>query len=277
MVGRKLELSKRAGRDLDAAGTGTALLLRGLSVDMPGERLKDFSIEVRKGEILGLAGLAGGGKVAVANGVFGLHPARVTEARLEDAPLPLGDAGACLASGLALVSEDRRGTGLMLDEGIARNVSAFSMLARNRFLRATWLGPLALVDHAAERKHAREWIDALGVKCIGPDQPVRRLSGGNQQKVCLARALALEPKLLFVSEPTRGIDVGAKSVVLDRIVKANREHGTTVVMASSELAELRMICDRIAVIAEGKLAGVLKPDAPDVEFGLLMAGVKNAT
>jgi len=275
MVGRKVELSARLGRATPASKE-PILTLTDLSVDMPGEPLRGLSLEVRKGEVLGLAGLAGGGKAALANGIFGLARARAAGAVFDGAPLPLGDGAACLARGIVLISEDRRGTGLLLDEGIARNVSSLAIHAGRRFLRFPFLGPLALVDHAAEKALAREWIERLQVRCTGPDQPVRRLSGGNQQKVCVARALEMRPKLLLVGEPTRGIDVGAKRVVLERLIAANREDGTTLVVASSELAELRMVCDRIAVIAEGRLAGILAPDAPDVEYGLLMSGIRAA-
>jgi simple sugar transport system ATP-binding protein len=101
------------------------------------------------------------------------------------------------------------------------------------------------------------------------------LSGGNQQKVCIARALTLDPDILLVSEPTRGIDIGAKKLVLDTLVKLNEELGMTIIMTSSELAELRSISDRIAIITDGILAGILKPDDSDADYGLLMAGQKS--
>jgi len=113
---------------------------------------------------------------------------------------------------------------------------------------------------------------ALDIRTTGPAQQVRRLSGGNQQKVCVARAMTLEPRLLFVSEPTRGIDVGAKQRVLEILAALNRDHGVTLVVTSSELAELRAISDRVAIVYRGKLAAVLAPDAPDADFGLAMAG-----
>ena len=123
-------------------------------------------------------------------------------------------------------------------------------------------------------KAAREYINMLAIKCLHENQKVRELSGGNQQKVCLARAFALNPKLLFVSEPTRGIDVGAKSLVLDMIYKRNREQGTTIVVTSSELEEMRAICDRIAIVHEGKIAGILPASTDSSEFGLLLMGAK---
>ena len=116
----------------------------------------------------------------------------------------------------------------------------------------------------------RECIDALAIKCTGSKQKAKELSGGNQQKVCLAKAFALEPKFLFVSEPTRGIDVGAKALVLDALKQFNRESGVTVVIISSELEELRSTCDRIAIVSGGKVAGILPANETSEAFGTLM-------
>jgi simple sugar transport system ATP-binding protein len=233
--------------------------------------LDRVDLDVRPGEILGIGGLAGQGKVAVANALMGLYPA-VGDVRVAGRPLRLSDPRAALAAGLAFVSEDRRGVGLLLDEPLDMNIAMPAIQVRRRYLRARFLGPLALVDRRAVREAAVAAIRDLDIRTTGPDQPVRRLSGGNQQKVCLARALGLEPRILLVSEPTRGIDVGAKALVLDRLVRLNRNAGLTVVMTSSELAELRSVCHRIAIVSEGRLAGVLAPDAPDAAFGLLMGG-----
>ena len=119
-------------------------------------------------------------------------------------------------------------------------------------------------------------IKLLDIRCTGPHQAAGSLSGGNQQKVCLARALTINPKILIVSEPTRGIDIGAKKLVLEHLVKINREQGITIVMVSSELVELRSLCDRIAIVSDGKLARIMRPDDSDAEFGLAMAGSRKA-
>lgn len=125
-------------------------------------------------------------------------------------------------------------------------------------------------DEKAIHEVTQKYIDELMIKCTSSLQKAKELSGGNQQKVCLAKAFALEPKFLFVSEPTRGIDVGAKSLVLDALKKFNKEHGVTVVMISSELEELRTTCDRIAIVSGGKIAGILPATESSEEFGLLM-------
>ena len=228
--------------------------LEHLEVDMPGEMVKDLSLEVFQGEILGIGGLAGHGKVGVANGVMGMYPARGSMA-IEGTPLALGHTLEALRSGLAFVSEDRRGVGLLLEESIEMNMAAPAMQSQEKFLCKVGLRGFQfnIMDRRAMRRHAERFIEDLDIRCTGPEQIVRRLSGGNQQKVCIAKALTLEPRILFVSEPTRGIDVGAKKIVLDLLVRLNREHGVTVVVTSSELAELRSICDRIAIVHRGSI------------------------
>ena len=113
----------------------------------------------------------------------------------------------------------------------------------------------------------------LAIKCRSTKQYAGELSGGNEQKVCLAKAFTLKPKLLIVSEPTRGIDIGAKKLVLDTIRKFNRDEGGTVIMISSEREELRLICDRIAIISEGRASGIVSPASPAEEIGILISGI----
>ena len=176
--------------------------------------------------------------------------------------------GDCLDASLAFVSEDRRGVGLLLDESLEWNVAFTAMQIQNKFLKTfglfTWRDEKAI--HAVTQKY----IDELQIKCTSSKQKARELSGGNQQKICLAKAFALEPRFLFVSEPTRGIDVGAKSLVLEALKRFNRESGVTVVMISSELEELRQICDRVAIVSGGQIAGILPATATSEEFGMLM-------
>ena len=183
-------------------------------------------------------------------------------------PSKLGDA---LKKGIAFVSEDRRGVGLLLGESILQNIVFTAMQIQGKFLKK--IGPISQFDAKAARQHALDMIQALDIRCTGPDQYAGRLSGGNQQKVCLARAITMEPKLLIVSEPTRGIDIGAKKLVLEMLAKMNREQGMTIIMVSSELNELRSLCDRIAIVSDGKLTGIFGPDASDAEYGLAMSGV----
>jgi len=269
MVGRPAAVT--AQRRFFAPATEPVLGIEHLNVDMPGERVEDVTLAVRRGEILGIGGLAGQGKLGIANGIMGLYPGsgRVI---FDKALFPLNEPRLALERGLAFVSEDRRGVGLLPEESIELNIALSALEAHGRFLHPFPIQPLRVVDHRAMRAHALEMIRALDIRTTGPSQQVRRLSGGNQQKVCVARAMTLEPRLLFVSEPTRGIDVGAKQRVLEILTALNRDHDVTLVVTSSELAELRAISDRVAIVYRGRIAAVLPPDAPDADFGLAMAG-----
>jgi simple sugar transport system ATP-binding protein len=272
MVGRKVDISARARRGFEEDAK-PILTIKDLHVDMPGERVSGLSLNVQEGEILGIGGLAGHGKIGIANGIMGLYPARGYVHVANYGEVELNSPLSALSSGMAFVSEDRRGMGLLLDETIELNIAVQALLSRGKFLKKYLFN---MIDRESIRKHALKMIKDLDIRCTGPNQIVRRLSGGNQQKVCIAKALTLEPSILFVSEPTRGIDVGAKKIVLDLLLQLNQELGVTIIMTSSELAELRSICDRIAIIYRGRLQGILPVDASDKEFGLMMAGELSA-
>ncbi len=269
MVLREGQSERERLADRDFSAVPVALSVRDLWVEMPGERVDQVNLEVREGEIFGLAGLAGQGKLGVPAGLMGLKPAG-GQISFYGRDLPLNQPEAGLAAGLAFVSEDRRGVGLLLDESIQLNIAFTAMQIKKEFLKK--FGPFTLADDRAMEENALKYIEALAIKCSGPSQKAGHLSGGNQQKVCLAKAFTLAPRLLFVSEPTRGIDVGAKELVLDALRRYNQDLGTTVVVTSSELEELRSVCHRIAVVNEGRVAGILPADAPVEDFGLLMSG-----
>lgn len=248
-----------------------ALEFKDWDVDMPGERVKGMNIKILEGEIFGFGGLAGQGKIGIANGIMGLFETR-GDVIAFGKHLDLSKLGEALRNDIAFVSEDRRGVGLLLGESIERNITFSAMQIKDEFLKR--IGPMKILDKAKADQHARDMIKLLDIRCTGTSQAVGSLSGGNQQKVCLARAITMKPKILIVSEPTRGIDIGAKKLVLEYLTKINREQGTTIVMISSELVELRSLCDRIAIVSEGKVFSVMKPDDSDAAFGLAMAGVR---
>ncbi|MGE5633514.1 MAG: sugar ABC transporter ATP-binding protein [Caulobacteraceae bacterium] len=268
MGGEKQQRAKSADNDDDII-----MEIKNLWVDMPGEFVHDISLKVRRGEILGIGGLAGQGKLGFPNGIMGLFPAG-GKVIYNGKELPLNVPKQSLDSGLAFVSEDRRGVGLLLDEPIYWNIAFASMQVHNKYLNKLLGGMFLLRDENGMKASARDYIKQLEIRCTSESQKVRELSGGNQQKVCLAKAFDLEPELLFVSEPTRGIDIGAKALVLEALKKYNKENKTTIVMISSELEELRSICDRIAIVTEGKISGILDSSKPSSEFGLLMANIK---
>lgn len=270
MIGRKMsedsEASKVENHDVE-----TVLEIRNLWVDMPGEMVKKVNLDIRKGEILGLAGMAGQGKIGIANGIMGLYYAG-GEVKYKGEILELNNPKLPLEKGLFFVSEDRKGVGLLLEESIERNIAYPALQIKGQFLKKRF-GLFNILDEKSVEENAKEYIEKLEIRCMGSKQLVKELSGGNQQKVCLAKAFTMLPELLFVSEPTRGIDIGAKQLVLETLKEYNREKGTTIIITSSEIEELRSVCDRIAVINEGKVAGILSPKADILDFGKLMVGL----
>jgi len=268
MVGRKVSI-ERSETTASKKTDEVILSIRDLHVAMPGEAVKGINLEVKKGEILGIGGLAGQGKLGIANGIMGIFPSK-GEVVFNGNKLTLNNPKISIKAGLGFVCEDRKGIGLLLDESIELNIAFTAMQTNNEFL--TNYGIIKIRKSKQIRKHALKMIKDLDIRCTSPMQSTGRLSGGNQQKVCVARALTQNPMLLFVSEPTRGIDIGAKKLVLDVLLKLNQEYGMTIIMTSSELAELRSICDKIAIICEGKVEGVLSPLAADADFGLMMSG-----
>lgn len=271
MIGRKMEkLVDNDQEDLRAIDDSQiAVSLRDYRVNMPGEQVKGIDLDIKKGEIFGIGGLAGQGKLGIPNGIMGLYKAH-GQVKINGQELNLAKLGDALDHKVAFVSEDRRGVGLLLDESIEQNIIFSAMQTNGKFLKK--IGWMKLYDAAAGKSHAEEMVKTLDIRCTGIRQPAGALSGGNQQKVCLARALTLEPDILFVSEPTRGIDIGAKKLVLEYLAKLNREQGMTVIIVSSELMELRSVADRIGIVSDGKLACILKPDDSDADFGLAMSG-----
>ncbi|HPE68108.1 MAG TPA: sugar ABC transporter ATP-binding protein [Thermotogota bacterium] len=270
MVGRDLsDATVPKSERIETSASDIMLKVEHLWVDMPGEHVRNVNFEVLRGEIFGIGGLAGQGKLGIANGIMGLFAAG-GDVTVNGRKVELNNPRKALEMKMAFVSEDRRGVGLLLDEPIDWNIAFSVMQSQELYIKRFLGGLIKWRDDRAIAKLAREYIQLLEIKCVSERQIARQLSGGNQQKVCLAKAFALNPELLFVSEPTRGIDVGAKKVVLDTLRDYNHRFGTTIVIASSELEELRSISDRIAIVSEGEIAGILPPTAPVKEFGALM-------
>ena len=273
MIGRQIDklVDDSVLESRELSEDKVALEFEDWSVDMPGETVKGMNVKILEGEIFGFGGLAGQGKIGIANGIMGLYETQ-GDVYAFGKRLDLSKLGEALRNDIAFVSEDRRGVGLLLGESIERNITFSAMQIKDEFLKR--IGFIKILDKAKADQHTRDMIELLDIRCTGPSQVAGSLSGGNQQKVCLARAITMKPKILVVSEPTRGTDIGAKKLVLEHLTKMNREHGTTIVMISSELVELRSLCDRIAIVSEGKVFSTMRPDDSDAAFGLAMAGVR---
>ncbi|WP_030441019.1 sugar ABC transporter ATP-binding protein [Actinoplanes subtropicus] len=208
---------------------------------------RDISFEVRAGEIVALAGLVGAGRSEVMQAVFGVDPYDSGAVKIRGKRLKPGNPRAAMAAGMALVPEDRRQQGLIMDLSIERNIT---------LPRARKLARLGLLFGGAEKRAAATWAEKLQTKLGKLSDAVGTLSGGNQQKVVLAKWLATAPQLLIVDEPTRGIDVGTKAEV-HRLMSSLAADGLAVVMVSSELPEVLGMADRIVVLREGRVAATL--------------------
>jgi rhamnose transport system ATP-binding protein len=219
-----------------------------------GEAFRDVSFTVRAGEILGLAGLVGAGRTEVARVLFGVDRADAGEIRLAGEPVSFNSPSAALAAGIAYVPEDRHQDGLVLDFPIGSNVT-LPILPR--------LFPRLFIGGSKERAIGKRYIDQLRIRATGVDQLASALSGGNQQKVVLAKWLASEPRVLILDEPTRGIDIGAK-VEVHRIISELAASGLAIMLISSDLPEVLAMSDRILVLHEGAVtAEIARADATE--------------
>jgi len=250
MVGRSIEqLFPKEEAKIGA----TVLELRGVSHQ---STVKDISLSLRAGEILGIAGLVGSGRTELALTVFGITPATAGEILVDGKPVTIDSPGRARDLGIAYVPEDRGQQGLIRPQTVRENVS---LAVLDRIAR------LFVIDHRREAALARDAIKRFGIRTRGPEQRVRQLSGGNQQKVVLAKWLATEPRILILDEPTRGIDVGAKAEV-HALISRLAGQGLAILLISSELPEVLGMSDRVLVMSGGRIAAAFdrteaSPDA----------------
>ncbi|WP_026370584.1 sugar ABC transporter ATP-binding protein [Kallotenue papyrolyticum] len=249
MVGRPLgELFPK-----QAVAPGAPLLeVRGLSL---AGQFADISFTLRRGEIVGLAGLIGAGRTAVARALFGIEPATAGTILLDGQPVTIGSPREALALGIGYVPEDRKQHGLILPMSIASNIS---LPILGSLARYGW------IDRSRERQRAQQSAAQLEIKLAHVDQPVGQLSGGNQQKVVLAKWLGTQPRILILDEPTRGIDVGTKAAV-HRLMSELAAQGLAILLISSELPEILAMSDRILVMREGRLTAQIERAAATQE------------
>jgi len=265
MVGR--DVDQRPGGERRIERKQPALEVRGLSsagdlLDPHATRLEDIDLRVFPGEILGLAGLVGAGRTELARAVFGADPFDAGTVLVDGREISLSSPNDAIKAGIGLVPEDRKQQALFLALAVRANLAITAIDGIT--------GSLGLVSGPGERELVTRFADKLQIKMAGPEQPIATLSGGNQQKVVLARWLALEPKSLIVDEPTRGIDVAAKAEVhqlIDELAAA----GMAVIVISSELPEILRLADRIVTMREGRITGeVMRTDAGEERLMALM-------
>lgn len=238
MLGKELAVAHR--KDIAAPSMAGAPLL-GLEAVQVAPRLRGISLEVGAGETVGLAGLLGAGRTETMRAVFGADRLGAGRLTLAQQPVQFQAPADAIAQGIAYLSEDRKIEGIFPDLSVRENLTMV-MLPQ--------LARMGVVDKAAQLRIVEDFIARLGIKTSGPEQPIRELSGGNQQKVLLARWLALSPRLLLLDEPTRGIDVGAKADIAN-LIHALAASGMGILMTASELEELVSMSDRVVVIRDG--------------------------
>jgi galactofuranose transport system ATP-binding protein len=269
MIGRELESAtskQTAFGEAESAKNRIAdnslLSVRNLSL---GRRVSDASLEVRAGEIVGLAGLLGSGRSEVARAVFGADRPDKGAMEFNGAPFTPKAPASAIAAGIGYCSEDRKFDGIVPDLSVRENLTLalLPLLART-----------GIVDENEQAKVVEKFVQRLGIKCASVDQPIRELSGGNQQKVLLARWLCLNPRLLILDEPTRGIDVGAKAEIQSLIAQLAVD-GLGVLMISSEMEEVVEGSDRVFVLREGRTVAEFSADQIDEES--IMAAMADGT
>ncbi len=224
--------------------------------------VEDCSFELYKGEILGLAGLMGSGRTELSRALYGIYPIRSGEVRLEGKKLDLSSPSTVQKAGLAYVTEDRKRNGVILAMDVTENITLNSL--------RTFINKIGMMQHDAARKASSLYVDNMSIKVSGLKQKLRYLSGGNQQKVALAKSLMVNPKVIILDEPTRGVDVGAKHEIFALINQLTRD-GVAVLMISSEIEEILGMADRIMVMHEGRISGFLERDEADQEKIMTLA------
>ena len=255
MVGRELTalFPKRRTPSTDKTGSSqeeVALRVENLSTyPLEPPQLKDISFEVRRGEILGIAGLMGAGRTELISTIFGAYGGRWRgEIVIDGAPVQIHAPLEAIQHGMALVSEDRKRYGLLLDVDVVRNMTLASLNL------SSGITSHGIINENTALEKSEHYVDSLQIKTTSLEVPVNHLSGGNQQKVVLAKWLMTHPKVLFLDEPTRGIDVGAKAEI-HMLMAELAQAGVAIVFVSSELPEILGMSDRVIVLHEGKITG----------------------
>ena len=258
MVGRKLEEQYPY---MPKADGDIILEVKNLS----NNAIQDVSFQLKSGEILGVAGLMGAGRTELAKTLYGNHPTSKGEVILEGKTVKLKSEKAAIGAGITYVSEDRKKDGLILSMTVKENIT-IAALKR--------LSNKMVINRKKENEMVKEYIEKLSIKTPSPNQKVKNLSGGNQQKVSISKCLMTLPKVLLLDEPTRGVDVGAKKEIYD-LMNEFKEEGMGILMVSSEIPELLGMCDRILVMHEGILSGTLnREDATQENIMRLAVGIK---
>ena len=263
MVGREIDESRIPHRRGEILGGG--LEVDGLVVSEAPVRVKNVSFKVRKGEIVALAGLVGSGRTEVAKAIFGVNKIDQGRIIIDGEAVTIDSPDDAIQKGISFVPEDRKGEGLISIQSVKQNISLTGLKLLSRF---------GFINGMSETKLARSSSEQLSIKSSSEEAEVSTLSGGNQQKVVLAKWLWLKPSILILDEPTRGIDVGAKAEIHNLII-ALAQKGVAVLLISSELPEVLRLADRAYVMRDGTIVGELNRDQLTQESIMQLAALGN--
>ncbi|MGW3984560.1 sugar ABC transporter ATP-binding protein [Streptomyces mirabilis] len=253
IVGRAVDGALTYRERTPAARSEVLLDARGLTA---GTRVRDVSFQLNAGEILGIAGLMGSGRTELARCLFGVDPLDSGEVRIRGRRVDITNPRKAIRAGLALIPEDRRAQGLVLEHSVRSNLLLPLLPSLRHGL---------VIDDRAGSALADSLIERFGIKVADRNRPVRLLSGGNQQKVVIAKWLGTQPNVLILDEPTAGVDIGTKSEILE-VIRQLADDGKGVIVISSEYPELLAVSDRVLVLRDGRIARDLpRHDIPDEE------------
>lgn len=260
IAGKDISASRRTA-PADASDSGEVVILeaRGLG---RGGYFQDVSFSLRRGEILGIYGLQGSGRTELLETLFGLARPDAGEMLVNGRPYRPGSARDAIRRSLGMVSEDRKVFGLFMNFNVWQNIA---------IIHDRRIASLGVMNRGKIGRMARDYIQRFSIKCSGPEQMVKNLSGGNQQKVVLSKVVSTEPEIILLDEPTRGVDVGTKDEIFRYLERERKENGKSVILVTSELKEVMEECDRVLVMHQNRLAGELRGAAVTEEAVLDLA------
>ncbi|MCP4384267.1 MAG: sugar ABC transporter ATP-binding protein [Hyphomicrobiales bacterium] len=257
MIGHSIDHQEKT----DAALGDVVLEIKNLNI--PG-RIKNFDMELRRGEILGIAGLMGSGKDALVKSFFGLWPTSSKEIRKDGKPITISRPSDAIRNSIVYMPEERKIQALFLESSVGRNISPIWIIYKIR----RWL-----LDRSGEDRIGQETVDRLSIKTSSLHTLIKNLSGGNQQKAVFGRLLLIDPEVMVLNDPTRGVDIGSKEEIY-REIRALADAGTSIIIVSSELAEVELLANRVIVLSKGEIRG--RFSGSDVSMENLLLSVTRA-
>lgn len=271
MIGKKVSKVSRDEYHKKHIDNRDIISFKNVNVHDGNKEFRNINVDIKDGEILGIIGLAGHGHTIFGNVIMGLHNFE-GDIIYNGEKLNIKKVHETIQKGIVMLPDERKELGVLLNSTVKDNIIFTSCYSKNNFLKNNKLKGLSFLNKNKINSYVDNQIKQMNIKCSSKNQNVGELSGGNQQKICISRLLSTNPKVLFVGEPTRGIDLYSKEIILNMLLDMNKEKNTTIVIASSEIDELKRICDRVIVMYEGKVFDILSPNDDDEVYSLAISG-----